>query len=183
MSLQQLILNKNSSSESSYLLDIKENPIIHFSIEGPKDFEFKLYYNGSFNTIMKIPNNEFLELSSKIINIEKVEFFISNLKDFEKVVFNYETIEKSNSSLNQASKDQVVQYIQGPPGKDYVLTAADKEEIANLISNEQIFVKFQDYIDELLDQPRDQAKLIDQVNGKVYTLFFNNGTLTAQEVL
>lgn len=183
MSLQQLILNKTSSSESSYILDVLENPIIHFSIEGPKDFEFKLYYNGSFNTVMKIPNNEFLELSSKIINIEKVEFFISNLKDFEKVVFNYETIEKSNSSLNQASKDQVVQYIQGSPGKDYVLTAEDKKEIADLISNEEIYVKLQVYVNELLDQPRDQAKLIDKESGKVYALFCNNGILTAQEVL
>ena len=33
MSLQQLILNKTSSSESSYILDVLENPIIHFSIE------------------------------------------------------------------------------------------------------------------------------------------------------
>lgn len=113
MSLKEATFDSSSDPKSLYV----EGLITHIAINAPADTIFSITYNKSFTTQIKIPSNGFFELDSKVITIQKVEF--SKLPiDEEKITIIYQDNIDEDGIEELESSNTIIQYIQGPPGKD-----------------------------------------------------------------
>lgn len=111
MSLKQVTFTSSSDPKSLYV----EGLITHIAVTAPADTIFSITYNKSFTTQIKIPSNGFFELDSKAITIQKVEF-IAPIK--EKITIIYQDNSDEGGIEELESSNTIIQYIQGPPGKN-----------------------------------------------------------------
>lgn len=114
MALRQKILDQ-SSVDDDFIIQEEDYVITHFSIRGKKGTELQITYNSSFVTLLTIPSNEFLELSSAVIAISSIQI-LTKPEGFEKIQIDYETTAPTSASLNLNQEQKQVQYIMGPPG-------------------------------------------------------------------
>lgn len=111
MSLKEATFESSSDPKSLYV----EGLITHIAVTAPADTIFSITYNKSFTTQIKIPSNGFFELDSKVITIQKVEF-IAPIKG--KITIIYQDNSDGGSIEELESSNTIIQYIQGPPGKN-----------------------------------------------------------------
>lgn len=111
MSLKEVTFDSSSDPKSLYV----EGLITHIAVTAPADTIFSITYNKSFTTQIKIPSNGFFELDSKVITIQKVEF-IAPIK--EKIIIIYQDNSDEGGIEELESSNTIIQYIQGPPGKN-----------------------------------------------------------------
>lgn len=111
MSLKQVTFTPSSDPKSLYV----EGLITHIAVTAPADTIFSITYNKSFTTQIKVPSNGFFELDSKAITIQKVEF-IAPIK--EKITIIYQDNSDEGGIEELESSNIIIQYIQGPPGKN-----------------------------------------------------------------
>lgn len=111
MSLKEVTFTSSSDPKSLYI----EGLITHIAVIAPTDTIFSITYNKSFTTQIKIPSNGFFELDSKAITIQKVEF-IAPIK--EKITIIYQDNSDEGGMEELESSNTIIQYIQGPPGKN-----------------------------------------------------------------
>lgn len=111
MSLKQVTFTSSSDPKSLYV----EGLITHIAVTAPADTIFSITYNKSFTTQIKVPSNGFFELDSKAITIQKVEF-IAPIK--EKITIIYQDNSDEGGIEELESSNTIIQYIQGPPGKN-----------------------------------------------------------------
>ena len=113
MSLKQVTFTPSSDPKSLYV----EGLITHIAVTAPADTIFSITYNKSFTTQIKIPSNGFFELDSKAITIQKVEFFKLPIGE-EKITIIYQDNSDEGGIEELESSNTIIQYIQGPPGKN-----------------------------------------------------------------
>ena len=111
MSLKEATFTSSSDPKSLYV----EGLITHIAVTAPADTIFSITYNKSFTTQIKIPSNGFFELDSKAITIQKVEF-TAPIK--EKITIIYQDNSNEGGIEELESSNTIIQYIQGPPGKN-----------------------------------------------------------------
>lgn len=111
MSLKNVTFTSSSDPKSLYI----EGLITHIAVTAPADTIFSITYNKSFTTQIKVPSNGFFELDSKAITIQKVEF-IAPIK--EKITIIYQDNSDEGGIEELESSNAIIQYIQGPPGKN-----------------------------------------------------------------
>ena len=111
MSLKEATFTSSSDPKSLYV----EGLITHIAVTAPADTIFSITYNKSFTTQIKIPSNGFFELDSKAITIQKVEF-IAPIQ--EKITIIYQDNSDEGGIEELESSNTIIQYIQGPPGKN-----------------------------------------------------------------
>lgn len=113
MSLKEATFDSSSDPKSLYV----EGLITHIAVTAPADTIFSITYNKSFTTQIKIPSNGFFELDSKAITIQKVEFSKLPIGK-EKITIIYQDNSDEGGIEELESSNVIIQYIQGPPGKN-----------------------------------------------------------------
>lgn len=113
MSLKKAVFDSSSDPKSLYVQGL----ITHIAVTAPTDTIFSITYNKSFTTQIKIPSNGFFELDSKAITIQKVEFFKLPIGK-EKIIIIYQDNSDEGGIEELESSNAIIQYIQGPPGKN-----------------------------------------------------------------
>ena len=111
MSLKEATFTSSSDPKSLHV----EGLITHIAVTAPADTIFSITYNKSFTTQIRIPSNGFFELDSKAITIQKVEF-TAPIK--EKITIIYQDNSDEGGIEELESSNTIIQYIQGPPGKN-----------------------------------------------------------------
>ena len=112
MSLKRATFTSSSDPKSLYV----EGLITHIAVTAPADTIFSITYNKSFTTQVKIPSNGFFELDSKVITIQKVDFSKLPIGE-EKIIILYQDNSDEGGMEELESSNAIIQYIQGPPGK------------------------------------------------------------------
>lgn len=113
MSLKEVTFTSSSDPKSLYV----EGLITHIAVTAPADTIFSITYNKSFTTQIKIPSNGFFELDSKAIIIQKVKFSKLPIGE-EKITIIYQDNSDEGGIEELESSNTIIQYIQGPPGKN-----------------------------------------------------------------